>query len=294
MDIAVANDTEPDYLFQNNADGTFSEVGVMSGMAFSETGKARAGMGMDVSDYDNSGLASLIVGNFSNEMVGVYHNEGNGLFIDFAPLSDVGIQSLPFLTFGLFFFDYDLDGNEDIFTANGHVEDRIAVVQENITHAQRLLLFRNEGDGNFKEVGEGMGNALTKSVVGRGAAYADIDNDGDLDVLVTVNNGGPILLRNDGVDNNWIKFKAIGQESNRSAIGTKIKVHAGNTVRYKMIKAGSSYCSQSELILTFGLGKYEKVELVEIIWPNGSKEELRNLKANQLVVLKEGTVGSRR
>ncbi|NIV70729.1 MAG: CRTAC1 family protein [Phycisphaerae bacterium] len=289
LDISVANDTQPDYLYQNNGEGAFVEVGVMSGMAFSEMGKARAGMGMDVADYENRGLLSLIVGNFSNEMVGVYHNEGNGLFTDFAPRTNIGLESLPYLTFGLFFFDYDLDGFEDIFGANGHVEDQIATVQKSITYAQRPLLFKNRGDGTFTEVGQRIGGPLTQPVVGRGAAYGDLDNDGDLDVVITTNNGRPYVLRNDGgATNNWIRFKLKGTKSNRDGIGAKVKVYVSNSVQYKLLKAGNSYCSQSELVLTFGLGEAKQADLVEVIWPSDHRESIRNLKSGKTYLLVEG------
>lgn len=286
-DIAVANDTQPDYLYENNGDGTFFEVGVMSGLAYSETGMARAGMGMDVADYDHQGRFHLIVGNFANEMIGFYHNEGNGLFTDFAPRTKIGLTSLPYLTFGLFFFDADLDGHEDILAVNGHVEDQIAVVQKSVTYAQRPLLYHNQGNGQFTEIGTACGEGFTRPLVGRGAAYADIDLDGDLDVLITGNGGSPRLLRNEGSKHNWLRFKLQGTTSNRNGIGTRIKVHTPNRVQHKLLKAGNSYCSQSELYLTFGLGVSKTVDQVEVFWPSGHRDTHKNVGASGAYLLVE-------
>jgi len=286
-DIAVANDTQPDYLYENNRDGSFMEVGVMSGLAYSETGMARAGMGMDVADYDHQGRFHLIVGNFSNEMIGFYHNEGNGLFTDFAPRSKIGLASLPFLTFGLFFFDADLDGHEDILGVNGHVEDQIAVVQKTVTHAQRALLFHNQGNGQFTEIGAELGDSFSRPLVGRGAAYADIDLDGDLDVLITANGGAPRLLRNEGSTHSWLRFKLQGTSSNRNGIGARVKVHSQDRVQHKLLKAGNSYCSQSELRLCFGLGEAKRVDQVEVFWPSGHRDVYENIQAPGAYLLTE-------
>lgn len=290
LDIAVANDTQPDYLYENNGDGSFMEVGVMSGLAYSEAGTARAGMGMDVADYDHKGRFHLIVGNFTNEMIGFYHNEGNGLFTDFAPRTKIGLTSLPFLTFGLFFFDVDLDGHEDILGVNGHVEDQIAAVQKTVTHAQRPLLFRNQGNGQFAEIGAKLGEPFARPLVGRGAAYGDIDLDGDLDVLITANGGPPRLLRNEGSGHAWLRFKLRGTTSNRNGIGARVKVHTQDRVQHKLLKAGNSYCSQSELRLTFGLGAAKRVEQVEVFWPNGHRDVYKNVRApaSYLLIEKQG------
>src|SRR6185369_10032602 len=197
-DLFVANDTQPNKLYRNNTDGTFTDNAMTAGIAFSEAGVARAGMGVDAADYDGSGRQSLVIGNFSNEMMALYHNEGTGLFIDEAPTSTIGKASLLTLTFGCFFFDYDLDGRLDIFAANGHVADDIERIQSRVTYAQRPHLFHNTGRSQFEDATPQSGRALQAKLVGRGAAYADIDNDGDLDVLVTANNGPARLFRNDG------------------------------------------------------------------------------------------------
>jgi hypothetical protein len=263
------------------------EVGIMSGMAFSETGMARAGMGMDVGDYENKGPFNLIVGNFTNEMIALFRNEGNGLFTDVAAQAQIGMTSLPFLTFGLFFFDFDLDGYEDVFAVNGHVEDQIAKVQRNIAYAQRPLLFRNQGNGRFKEIGQTLGSDVQRPLVGRGAAYGDIDQDGDLDVLINANNGRPALLRNDGPSHHWIRFQLQGTKSNRSAIGTRVRVRVKDSVQQKLVKAGNSYCSQSELALTFGLGTAQVVDQIEVIWPSGAKDSFNNVTPDKTYAIVE-------
>ncbi len=287
-DLFVANDTQPNKLYHNNGNGTFSDKGVPSGVAFSEAGVARAGMGTDASDYDSSGYPSLLVGNFSNEMIGLYHNEGSGLFIDEAPASTVGQSSLLTLTFGAFFFDFDLDGNEDIFAANGHVHDDIQTVQPQIHYAQPPHLFRNMGGKQFEAVSKKVGPDFGKPIVARGAAYGDIDNDGDLDILMSVNGGPARLYRNDTTSSHYVRFKTAGTASNKDGIGARIKIHLPDgTHHWKAVKAGSSYCSQSELPVTFGLGSHKQVSQVEVFWPSGKVTRLQNVMANQAVLLLE-------
>ncbi len=290
LDLLVANDTEPNKLYKNKGNGTFTDVAVAAGVAFSEEGKARAGMGVDFADYDASGYPSVIIGNFSNEMLGLYHNEGkSGLFIDEAPSTNVGQATMLSLMFGLFFFDYDLDGRPDIFLANGHVADDISKVQPKISYAMQPQLFRNEGRKKFTEVSRRSGKPFAKAIVARGAAYGDYDNDGDLDVMVTTNSGPAYLLRNEGGNQSrFARFKTVGTASNRDGIGAKITVVLPDgSKQWQMVHSGSSYCSQSELPLTFGLNRHDKIDRVEIEWPNGKIEKLANLSANQLYVLKE-------
>lgn len=232
-----------------------------------------------------------MVGNFSNEMMSLYHNEGKGLFIDEAPTSGIGAASLLTLTFGCFFFDYDLDGNLDVFAANGHVVDDIERVQTRVKYAQPPHLFRNLGKKKFADAVGDVGPQLGRPMVARGAAYADVDNDGDLDVLVTTVMGPAYLYRNDGGNtNNVLRVRAIGTNSNRDGIGARVEVtlSPGNT-RLQVVKTGSSYLSQSELPLTFGLGALPAVSGLRVTWPSGKVETLGALKANQFVTLKEGS-----
>ena len=287
-DLFVANDTQPNKLYLNNGNGTFTEKGAMAGVAFSEAGIARAGMGVDAADYDGSGYPSLLIGNFSNEMLGLYHNEGTGLFIDEAPSSTIGQSSLLTLTFGAFFFDFDLDGREDIFVADGHVHDDIERVQQQVTYAEPPHLFRNLGAKRFAEVTKQVGTDLQKPVVGRGAAFGDVDQDGDLDILVSTNGGPAHLFRNDAGNVHYLRFKTVGSKSNRDGIGAKITVVlADGTKQTKTVKAGSSYCSQSELPVTFGLGVNTQAKSIIVQWPSNAVTTLQNVRANQTIVVKE-------
>jgi hypothetical protein len=292
LDLFVANDTEPNKLYRNNHDGTFTDVAVLAGVAFSETGRARAGMGVDAADYDGSGWQGLIIGNFTNESMSLYHNDGSGLFTDEAAASGIGQMSVQSLTFGCFFFDYDLDGLPDILAANGHVSDDISVVQPNVKYAQQPSVFRNRGNKKFEDSAGKLGRALQKEVVGRGAAYGDFDNDGDLDLVITANNGPARLLRNDnGNQNDVLRVKTVGTRSNRDGIGAKVTVRSNKGVRQtQMVKSGSSYLSQSEMPLTFGLGKPEegRAVTIEIAWPSGKKESLAGIKVNQFITVQEG------
>jgi hypothetical protein len=292
MDFFVSNDTQPNKLYHNNHNGTFTEVAVAAGVAYSEAGTVRAGMGTDAGDYDGSAKPSLLIGNFTNEGMALYHNEGSGLFIDQANATGIARISTKSLTFGTFFFDYDLDGQLDILAVNGHVSDDISVVQPNVKYAQPPHIFRNLGKNKFEEATSSLGSAIQIPIVGRGAAYGDFDNNGDLDLVITANHGDARLLRNDnGNQNDVLRVKTIGTKSNRDGIGAKLTLKTASGMRlFRMVKTGSSYLSQSELPITFGLGKPQpgKTVTLEIVWPSGQHDSIPNLQPNQSITIREG------
>jgi len=286
VDVFEANDTQPNKLYKNNGDGTFIEQGMLAGIAYNEDGKATGAMGVDAGDYDGSGTESLVIGNFSNEMINLYHNEG-GFFIDDAPIANIGIVSLLTLTFGCFFFDFDLDGKLDIFTANGHLENEINLVQSEVTYKQSPHLFRNIGKSKFVDVANQSAD-LMEPIVGRGAAYGDIDNDGDWDLLVTNCNGIPRLFRNENkTAHNWIKIRLIGEKSNRDGIGSRVKITTESGTQERTLRSGSSYCSQSELSIIFGLGNDKKISQLDVNWPSGQVTTLTELALNKSITIKE-------
>jgi hypothetical protein len=292
LDLFVTNDTEPNKLYHNNHDGTFTDVGVNVGVAFSDSGRVRAGMGTDAADIDGSGFPSVVIGNFTNESMALYRSDGSGLFTDESTRSGISQMTAQSLTFGCFFMDYDLDGLLDIVAANGHVSDDIAVVQPTLRYAQPTGVYRNLGNRKLEDVSGKLGRAIQKAVVGRGMAYADFDNDGDLDLVITANNGPARLLRNENANqNDVLRVKLIGTKSNRDAIGAKVTLSAISGVTLsRMVKGGSSYLSQSELPLTFGLGKPGNAKSLhlQIVWPSGRKESIADAKPNQFVTIQEG------
>jgi enediyne biosynthesis protein E4 len=296
-DLAIANDLEPDLLYRNNRDGTFSEIGVEAGIAYSASGRARAGMGIDTAAEAESTVASgtppesILVGNFSKEMLGLYRGDGSGHYGDAAMAAGVAAPSGPFLTFAVLFSDYDLDGRPDILTANGHIDENVQLMGEAVTFRQRMMLFHNEGGGRYQEIGERAGPGLQGKLLARGIARGDFDEDGDPDFLVSANNGPPLLLRNEaggGGRNHWLHVRAIGTRSNRSALGTRIVVEAGGRRQVGWIRSGSSYCSQSEPAAHFGLGAATRVDRMEIRWPNGAVETRTDVAADQRLVVTEG------
>jgi len=289
-DLLFSNDTQPNKLYRNNGNGTFTEKAVVAGVAFSEDGVARAGMGVDTFDYDRSGNTSLMITNFSNQMISLYHNEGKGLFVDEAPRSDVGRASLLTLGFGCFFFDYDLDGWPDILVANGHIDPDIQKVQVNVKFAEPPHLFRNLGRGKFAEVTKSAGAEFAAARVGRAVAYADVFNNGRLDVLFTTNGGSPKLFRNVavGTANHSVRLKLVGTKSNRDGIGAIVKLTTPEGTQTQMLRSGSSYLAANELVLTFGLGAATKADAVEIRWPSGQVDKLSGVNAGQTVIATEG------
>ena len=298
-DLLFSNDTQPNKLYRNNGNGTFTEKALVAGVAFSEDGVARAGMGVDASDYDHSGYPSLLITNFSNQMLSLYHNEGKGLFVDEAPRSEIGRASLLTLGFGCFFFDYDLDGWPDILVTNGHIDGDIQRVQANVKYAMPPHLFRNIGKGKFEEVTKTLGQAFASPRVGRGAAYADINNDGRLDLLLSTSGGPVYLFRNEAQGaaalNKSLRIKLTGTKSNRDGIGATVRLTAGGETQTQMLRSGSSYLSASELVLTFGLAQHDKADGIEIRWPNGQVDRLSGIAAGQTIIVTEGkgATGSR-
>ncbi len=281
-DLIVSNDTQRDLLYENDGNGVFTEKGQLSGIAFDENGKARAGMGIDTGYIDGSSNETIFVGNFSKEMIAVFHHIGDGLFVDRAARSKIGRPSLLTLTFGLALLDIDLDADLDLFTANGHLQVEIENTQEGIAYRQTPHLFLNDGAGVFNDVADQLTDF--PSVVGRGVAYGDVDNDGDLDVLVTENGGPAYLWRNDMAgDTNYLRVQAAGTSSNRDALGTSITLYAGGQKQVRYIRTGSSYLSQSETIATFGLGGATRVDSVRVTWPSGKQLLETDIAVNQVL-----------
>jgi len=280
-DLLVANDTQPNKLYRNQRNGTFKDVAVEAGIAFSAEGKARAGMGVDVADFNNSGRPGVAITNFDNEMIGLYRASGDGNYVDVATQSGVGLASKDRLGFGCVFLDADLDGWLDLAVVNGHIDDTVRNVR-GVGYAQSPQLFLNDGQGKFRDVAGEIGGGFTQPKVGRGLAYGDFDRDGDLDLLMTTNNGPAYLFRNDQTGGNKsIRIRLVGTKSNRDAIGARVRIFHGGTSQSRLVKGGSSYLSQSELPLTFGLGKREKIDRLVIDWPGGATEEHKNLAAGR-------------
>jgi hypothetical protein len=287
-DLFIANDTQPNKLYRNNENGTFTEEGMQAGLAYGEDGVARGAMGADAADYDRSGRPHLLVGNFSKQMIALYHNDGTGLFADMATPSGVATPSLMSLTFGAFFFDYDLDGYPDIFAVNGHIEPDINRTQSDMHFKQAPLLFRNSGHGSFENLSDDSGVDLKRPIVGRGAAYADFDHDGDLDILETANGGPAILLRNEGGNkNNWLNVRLVGTKSNRSGLDSIVRIDSASGKQWQRVHSGSSYCSQSDLALTFGLKQDRAIAHLTVAWPSGKVQQFDNIPANQSMTIDE-------
>ena len=292
MDVYIANDADRNFLYRNNGDGTFTDVSLTAGVGFSEDGDAENGMGADFGDYDNDGRLDLVVTNFQDQTNTLYHNEGNGLFSDVSYASQIGTMSLPYLAWGVSFCDYDNDGYQDLFIANGHLDENVQAFNPTGFYEQPNQLFRNNRDGTFGEVGPDSGSGMRLEKVSRGFAYADYDNDGDLDLLVTNLKGTPDLLQNGGNQNAWLTLKLIGTRSNRDAIGAKVTVTTGNLTQIREVRSGSSYLSQNDMRLHFGLGKHRQVDRIEIRWPSGLQEQLEGIEPNQTLTLVEGNVKS--
>ena len=277
-DLLVANDTQPNKLYKNLRNGKFKDVGVEAGVAFSTDGKARAGMGVAIGDFENSGKPGIAITNFDNEMIGLYRAGTSGTFDDIATPSGLGAASRSTLGFGCAFFDSDLDGWLDLAVANGHIDETVRNIRGNVGYAQPPQLFLNQRGGKFRDVAHELGAGFDTPIVGRGLACGDFDRDGDLDLLVTTNNGPAYLFRNDQTaGNRSIRFQLVGTKSNRDAIGAVVRIDDGRLVQIRLVHGGSSYLSQSELAVTFGVGKTEQIDRLSIDWPSGRNEDYKNL-----------------
>jgi hypothetical protein len=289
-DLYVANDSSPSLLYHGDCKGGFTEVGVQAGVAYSADGREQAGMGIDSADYDNDGWPDISKANFSDDTNNLYHNDHNGEFTDLAGPADFGPVSIPFLGFGLKFLDLDNDGWKDIFVANGHVNPQVDHHSFGVTYAERPLLFHNLWNGKFEEIGMKSGLALTRRYVARGAATADFFNDGREDLLVSVLDGPPLLLRNKtATHGHWLRIKTIGTRSNRDGFGARVEVKAGGLTQMSEVRANSSFESASDPRLHFGLGAATRVDSITIHWPSGRVETLGLQSVDQELVVQEGS-----
>jgi hypothetical protein len=287
-DLVIANDGERTLLYENDRDGTFTEKGTITGIAYSEFGEARAGMGIDAGVTDTTGQVSVFVGNFSAEMIGVYRYNSKGWFVDRAAVSKIGRPSLPVLTFGLFLMDMDFDCDLDLFVANGHVYPVRVKFMDGITYEQPPQLFLSNNDGTFDEVSNMAGGVFTQPMVARGAVYGDYDRDGDPDILITENSGPAHLWRNDFKRPNFLRVHLEGRTSNRDGVGSRLVAVTGKHKMERRVRTGSSYLSSSEFTVTFGLELAARVDSLYIYWPSRQADRLLNVEANQEIHVVEG------
>jgi hypothetical protein len=288
LDLFVANDTQPNKLYRNLRNGKFKDVAVEAGLAFSADGKARAGMGVDVGDFGNSGRPGIAITNFDNEMVGLYRSPSAGQFDDVSIAAGVGGPSRTTLGFGCGFADLDLDGHLDLVVANGHIDDTVRNIRGNVGYAQPPHLFLNLANGKFQDVAAANGGDFAAPRVGRGLAFADFDRDGDLDLLLTTNNGPAYLFRNDlNNGNRFLRLHLTGTKSNRDAIGAVVRIYHGGETQMRTARTGSSYLSQSELPLTFGVGKTDHIDRLTVEWPSGATQEFKNIPTAKAYELHE-------
>jgi hypothetical protein len=289
IDLYVANDTGPNYLYRNNGDGTFTDVGLASGTALGENGDAQASMGVAIGDYDRRGRSSLFVTNFSDEYNAFYRHQKEFLFTDASFATQTARAGLPFVGWGAGFLDYDNDGWPDLLVVNGHVYPQVDRLRGAQTYRQPKLLYRNRGDGTFAEVAAAADGALTRPGASRGAAFGDLDNDGDIDVVVADLDGAPNVLRNDGGNaRHFLTIDLVGRTSNRSAFGARVTVTAGDLTLMQERRSGGSYISQNDTRLHSGLGQRERVDAIEVRWPAGLVQTFKDVPANAFIRITEG------
>jgi hypothetical protein len=288
LDLVVANDTVRNHAFRNRCDGTFEEVGTTIGLAYDSTGSARSGMGIDIAEVRDDGAPAVAIGNFANEMAAFFVRQPSGVFADEAIVAGIGAASRQHLTFGVLFFDYDLDGRLDLLTINGHVEDQIAIVQQSQQHAQPAALYWNAGPeapATFVPVADT--GALAEPMVGRGGAYGDIDGDGDLDLLLVPVAGPVRLLRNDAPAARWVRLKVVGTASGHESIGATVEARVGETTRRRLVTPTHGYLSQSDPTLTFALAAGETLTSLKVTWPSGAVQTLSGVPLNQITTVTE-------
>ena len=288
-DVFVANDSVPNFLFHNEGSGRFNEVGLLAGVAVARDGKPRAGMGTEFADYDGDGKLDLVVTNHEFESTSLFHNDGRGTFVDVTLDAGISSPTLPFVGFGVAFLDIDNDADLDLSIVNGHVIDNTAMFRAGSTHTQRKLLFQNTNGRRFAEVSRQSGSGFARDDVGRTLLAGDLDNDGDIDLVVTNNGGATELLRNNGgTGRNSIEVRVIGSRSNRDGLGTRMTVTAAGRTQVREVKSGSSYLGQNDLRVHVGLGEATRVDRIDLRWPAGTMETIRDVPANQIVTITEG------
>ena len=287
-DIYIANDSTENLFYRNNGDGTFEEIGFMVGVALSEDGAAENGMGTTFGDWNNDGWFDLTVTNYAQQTNTLYHNDADGFFTDTTATTKTAQITYPYLGWATAFIDYNNDGYQDLFVANGHLHENLAELGQEGTYGQRNLLFRNNRDATFTECSETLGAGMQLEDVSRGATFADYDLDGDIDIVVTNSNATPRLLRNDGGNRkNWLQIQLIATNSSTDAIGTRIEVTTGELTQTREVRSGDGYLSQRDLTLHFGIGDYELVDSIAVRWQNGVRQTIKGVAANQVLSIEE-------
>jgi enediyne biosynthesis protein E4 len=287
-DIAVANDTWPNFLFENNHDGTFSDVSLISGLAASEDGRYEAGMGIDAADVDGDGNLDIYITHLDFELNRLYHNNGDGTFTDATYSSGIGNKAILLSGVAAKFIDYDNDGWPDILQANGAMVDNVQLYHSLVTYKEPLLMFRNLGHGHFEKASDTLGPDFNRPMVGRGLATADFFNDGQIGIAVNCRGDSPVILRNEGTSNHWLEVLLIGTKSNRDGIGSLLKLSSGGVVQVDQSKGGTSYMSASDPRIHFGLGKRSKIDSLQITWPSGKVDKLTDVPVDTIIAVKEG------